>query len=502
MLDNLRRLKKDFPYFCRTSLKIRTKEGDITPLILNRAQEYFYDAVIKQLEATGRVRLIVVKGRQQGLSTLIQALYFWQTIFRTGISTYILTHEKDATTNLFGMTKRYYEHYPLREFLQTKEDSATSLFFEGRESGYKIGTAGNKAVGRSQTLQLFHGSEAAYWPHADEHAAGILQSIPDVDGSFIIFESTANGIGNFFYDKYKDSLSDESDYDLVFIPWYWQSEYHRPVDYNFHIDPDEEQPLVDLYGLTKEQLNWRRYKIRELHTTGVDGAIKFKQEYPCSAEEAFIATSYECYLDVNLIKKAMGHKEYVEAYGALILGVDPSGVGNDRTAFCLRQGRFIHKIWEINTKDEMEVVGLVVRELKERPIDHCFVDTIGIGAGIVSRLMEMGYGDTVKRVNSAENALNRELYMNLRAEMWAKCKEWLEDDPAVLPDNPRLLNQLVSVGYGNDSKSRLKIESKPDIKKDGRPSPDLADALMYTFARPININSGRAIQYPKKMGLC
>jgi len=502
MLDHLRRLKKDFPYFCRTCLKINTKEDGIQPLILNRAQEYFYESVKGQLKDMGMVRMVVVKGRQQGLSTIIQALYFWQTIFRVGVNTFILTHEKKATTNLFGMTKRFYDYYPLRDFLQTKEDSSTSLFFEGRESGYSIGTAGNKATGRSLMLQLFHGSEVAYWPHADEHAAGILQSVPFADNTYVIFESTANGIGNFFHHKYTDSLDPESDYELVFIPWYWQPEYSRPVDYNFRIDPDEEKPLVDLFGLTKEQLNWRRHKIRELHTTGVDGAIKFKQEYPNSAEEAFIATSYECYLDVNLIKKAMGHKEYVEAYGPLILGVDPSGVGNDKTAFCLRQGRFVHKIWEINTKDEMEVVGLVVRELRERPIDHCFVDVIGIGAGIVSRLNEIGYGDTVKRVNSAENALNRELYMNLRAEMWAKCKEWLEDDPAVLPDNPRLLNQLVSVGYGNDSKSRLKIESKPDIKKDGRPSPDLADALMYTFARPVNINSNRAIQYPKKMGIC
>ena len=80
--ETIKLLKADFPHFCKTCLKIRTKEGEIKPLVLNRAQKHFYERVTKQLNESGKVRLVVVKGRQQGLSTLIEALYFWQTIFR------------------------------------------------------------------------------------------------------------------------------------------------------------------------------------------------------------------------------------------------------------------------------------------------------------------------------------------------------------------------------------------------------------------------------------
>lgn len=487
-------IKDDFPLFCRTCLKIRTKDGSVEPLILNKSQLYFYERVKEQLKKSGKVRLVVVKGRQQGLSTIIEALYFWQTIFRRGINTFILTHEAEATKNLFSMARRYYEHFPLKQLLTTTEDSANSIIFDGIDSGYKVGTAGNKAVGRSQTIQLFHGSEAAFWPHAEEHAAGILQAIPNVANTYVIFESTANGIGNFFYDKYRDAIDDESDFELVFIPWYWQDEYRRPVSEDFRLHP-EEVDIKNTYHLDNEQINWRRHKIKELHTTGIDGHLKFKQEYPFTVEEAFIATSLDVYLDIERVQKACQQADDIVPYGALILGVDPSGAGKDKTAFALRTGRVVHKVWSVNTKDTMHVVGLIVQELQSRPIQYCFIDTIGIGAGVYDRLKEMGHSHIVQRVNASEAATNRDLYHNLRAEMWARLKEWLDDTPCKIPDDPELLNQLVSVGYKADSKGRLLMEAKDDVKKDGRPSPDKADALTYTFAKPVHTQASQKIVY-------
>jgi len=482
----VRRLKGDFPYFCRKCLKIRTKEGDIEPFILNKAQLYTLECLQKQEKLRNKVRLVIVKGRQQGISTFIQAYYFWKTIYRRGMSTFILTHEAKATKNLFRMTKRFYEYFQFKNWLITKEDSQHSLFFEGIDSGYEVGTAGSKSVGRSQTIQMFHGSEAAFWQHADEHAAGIIQTIPDKPNTYIIYESTANGIGNFFYQRYKNSLDPETDYNLVFIPWYWQDEYKREV--GGMTLTKEEKELMEIYGLNEEQISWRRNKIKELHTTGIDGDLKFKQEYPSTAEEAFIATNLDCYLDVNLVKKAMDHTEFIEPYGPLILGVDPSGSGKDKTGFCLRKGRTVEKIWTINNKSTMDVVGAVVILLKEKPIDYVFVDKIGVGHGVYDRLIEMGYSSKVHKVSASEMPTNKELFHNLRSEMWAKLKDWLEDHPCTLPDNPELLNQMVSVGYKADSKGRLLMEPKDEIKKEGRPSPDLADALTYTFAKPVALN--------------
>jgi len=241
-------LTRDFVLFCRTQLVIRTKAGDLIPLALNKAQLYALGQINDQLARTGKVRKIIVKGRQQGISTFIEAFLFWITIFNFGLRTFILTHEKEATKNLFDMVFRYYENLPIDLKPETEVENANELYFKGIDSGYKIGTARNKGVGRSQTIQLFHGSECAFWQNADEHAAGILQSVPLADDTYIFLESTANGIANFFYDKYKESLMIESDDELIFIPWYWQDEYRKTLPEGFKITEDEAE-LKTLYNL-------------------------------------------------------------------------------------------------------------------------------------------------------------------------------------------------------------------------------------------------------------
>ena len=154
--DSLLRLK-DFQYFAENFFKIRTKNGSVTPFILNRAQLYILDRLEAQLKETGKVRAICLKGRQQGVSTLIQARYFHKTITNRGIKTFILTHESQATKNLFDMTRRYYEYLPKGLVPKANRDSQKELKFESIDSGYAIGTAGAKGTGRSQTIQLLHG---------------------------------------------------------------------------------------------------------------------------------------------------------------------------------------------------------------------------------------------------------------------------------------------------------------------------------------------------------
>jgi hypothetical protein len=88
-------------------------------------------------------------------------------------------------------------------------------------------------VGRSSTIQLFHGSEVAFWPHADTHAAGILQAVADAPGTEIILESTANGVGNFFHQLWASAERGASDFIAVFVPWHWQEEYRRPPPEGF-----------------------------------------------------------------------------------------------------------------------------------------------------------------------------------------------------------------------------------------------------------------------------
>src|SRR5690606_30856568 len=267
-----------------------SKSGAVVQFNLNRAQQYIHERLEEQRAATGRVRALILKGRQQGCSTYVGARYYHRTSLSSGIRTFILTHEDAATQNLFEMVNRFHEHVPAHVRPSTRAANAKELLFDKLDSGYKVGTAGTKGVGRSSTIQLFHGSEVAFWPNAESHAAGVLQAVPEEDGTEVILESTANGIGNFFHQKWRDAENGEGDFIAIFVPWYWQDEYRKAPPEGF-TPTDEEQEYAELYGLDWEQIAWRRNKIAELK----DAAL-FKQEYPATAAEAFQMSGHDSFI--------------------------------------------------------------------------------------------------------------------------------------------------------------------------------------------------------------
>lgn len=275
-----------FELFSRGALKIRAKDGTIIPFELNKAQRYLHAKIEEQRARMGRVRAMGLKGRQQGFSTYVQGRFLWRLLPSRGLRAFILTHEQEATNNLFEIAERFVTMAPFE--IEVDNSNAKELMLAGQDCGYKVGTAGNKAVGRSSTLQLLHGSEVAYWPNASAHKAGVIQAVPDLMGTEVILESTANGIGGMFYDDWKAVERGDSDFIAIFIPWYWQDEYRRPVPPGFKMTV-EEAMLVKRYGLDKEQLSWRRAKIAELKPSdGGNPDDLFKQEYPCNPDEAFL----------------------------------------------------------------------------------------------------------------------------------------------------------------------------------------------------------------------
>ncbi|HEX4371996.1 MAG TPA: hypothetical protein VHZ50_01705, partial [Puia sp.] len=339
-MDDLNRqvrlkLKEDFYHYASKCLTIRTKE-DIQSFVLNKAQNYIHSQVEQQKRETGKIRAIILKGRQQGCSTYIEGRFYWLVTHRFGVRAFILTHDIDATNNLFEMAQRYHEHCPelVRPIIQAS--NSKELLFAGLDSGYKIGTAGNKNVGRSSTIQLLHGSEVAFWPNAAEHAKGILQAVPNANGTEVFIESTANGMGNYFHQQWQLAEVGSSAFIPIFLPWYWQDEYKMPIEPGFKSTPEEDE-LISLYNLTTEQLIWRRYKIIELSVGGTDGTRAFMQEYPCNSTEAFQTTGEDNFIVPSIVMTA--RKACVEKYGPLIIGVDPARYGDDRTSILRRQGR-------------------------------------------------------------------------------------------------------------------------------------------------------------------
>lgn len=480
-IQALNRLRTDFELYATTALKVRGKSGQIEPLTLNRAQRFIHQRVEEQLKRTGKVRALILKGRQQGCSTYVEGRFFWKTVWSPGIRAFILTHEDSATSNLFEMAQRYLEHLPNELKPSVDTQNAKELMFRALDSGYKVGTAGNKAVARSATFQLFHGSEVAFWPNAELHAAGALQTVPDAPGTEVIHESTANGIGNFFHAQWQLAERGEGDFQAIFVPWFWQDEYQRPAISDLS---SEEADYQAAYSLTPGQIAWRRAKIAEL------GDGKFRQEYPANAAEAFQTSGENSFIAPALILAA--RKSATNGSGPLLLGVDPARFGDDRTSIIRRKGREAFNLQSWKGKDTMEVAGMVAKIIKDESPARVFVDVGGLGAGVVDRLRELGFSRIVEAVNFGEKASDAEKYRNKRAECWGELKNWLAEPPVRIPDSDSLHGDLAAPGYKFDSNSRLELEQKESIKRRGLISPDEADALALTFASHVNPNLSTA----------
>lgn len=486
-LEQIRmRMMIDFPFYAENCLIIRPKDGSAIPFKLNKAQKYLHAQVQQQKQETGAVRIIVLKGRQQGISTYIDARSFWFTANQKGVRSFILTHDSSATENLFEMAKRFYDNCPSMMKPSLGKSNQKELFFDLLDSGYKVGTAGNKGVGRSSTIQFLHASEAAFYDHADELSKGIFQAVPYVPNSEIFIESTANGTGNWFHNMWQQAEAGTSRFKAVFLPWYWQDEYAIDVPPDFEITPEESQ-LIEFYGLTDRQLAWRRMKIADFSKDGMSGEEFFMQEYPNNAVEAFVMSAKESYIKPPIVMTARKQPD-IEKYGPLIIGVDPA-VGGDRTAIIRRQGRVAYNLQTFQITDLMETTGIVKNIIdQEKPV-RVFIDVIGIGVGMVDRLREMGYGDIVKPINCGNEALNKQRFYNKKCEMWGLLKEWLYDLPCKVPDSNELMTDICAPRDRYTSNTQLKIESKEDLARRGMRSTDCADALCLTFAEPVALDT-------------
>ena len=494
-----RQAKVNFPLFSKNCLFIRTKEAGVQPFVLNKAQRYIHDKLEEQRLLTGKVRAILLKGRQQGASTYVEGRYIWRTTMAKGVRAFILTHDAESTNALFEMTVRYYDNLPTKtingethNFKPTlAKSNAKELRFEVLDSGYKIGTAGNKGVGRGTTLQYFHGSEVAFWPHAAEHTKGILQAVPDAKDTEVILESTANGLGNYFHQQWKEAEAGQSEYQAIFVPWFWQSEYakHVPEALNF-VRTAEEDKLCAEYEINDEQLYWRRLKIKELSADGMNGEKAFKQEYPMNSAEAFQTSGEDGLITADIVQKA--RKSKVKPSGPFIVGVDPSR-GGDRFSWTKRAGRCS---WETGSRKFNDYklgdgVGLckglldtVDAEIGKKP-DFMFVDA-GYGADIVDRLHELGYYN-VKAVWFGSTPLDPVRYVNKRAEMWGEANKWMRDEnlPVRVMDTDSLQADLIASPYKTDSKDRILLQPKDKIKDMFGYSPDEGDSFALTFAEPV-----------------
>ena len=481
-------LAEDFELYAEACLRIRPKEGDIAPLQLNRAQRHLHAVAERQLAEQGFVRIIGLKGRQQGFSTYVEGRGYHKVTHNRGYRAFILTHEDEATQNLFGMAKRYHEHCPQELRPATSAANANELAFARLDSGYKVATAGGRNPGRSQTVQFFHGSEVAFWPNAESHARGALGTVPPRGrGTEIWLESTSDGPGNYFHRMCLDAIAGKNGFEFVFVPWFWQEEYAADAT---GLEPsNDESELLTLYGgdgLTMENLAWRRAEVSRL-----GGEQSFQREYPNSIEEAFDAPSHDRLISPALVKAAR-NRQIEPTFVRPIWGVDAARFGDDESTLCKRQGNVVLekcKAWV--GLDTMKVAGAIVTEYRnteaeDRP-SEIVVDAIGIGAGVADRLREVfrdeGWNDRTKiiDVNVGESAAESDLHHRLRDELWWRAREWFEEATSKVPDDEMLAQDLCAPRFWHTSSGKRQVEPKDQFKKRLKRSPDRGDAFCNTF---------------------
>lgn len=283
--------------YCESLLYIRDKKQRLVKLKFKPAQENLYRIIKEEHQARRPVRLIVLKGRQEGISTVSEALMFQDSATRPLVNTLIVAHRDDSTAALFNMNKLFFDYLPKALQPMRKNSNAKELVFEnptrnedekrrrpGLRSRIRCITAGGKGAGRSLTQNNVHLSEFAFWPgNKMETLLGIMQSVPDDINTMVIIESTANGF-NEFKTLWDGAVAGTNGWRPVFLPWYMEPEYRKPVEPGT-VWTDEERKLQEQYGLDEEQLSWRRWCIK----TNCSGDEQlFRQEYPNTPDEAFL----------------------------------------------------------------------------------------------------------------------------------------------------------------------------------------------------------------------
>ena len=204
--------------------------------------------------------------------------------------------------------------------------------------------------------------------------------------------------------------------------------------------------------------------------------VRVLGEFPLSDDNTIIP--------YHLVEAAQNRDVVVSDEAMIVWGLDVARFGSDATALCKRQGPIVTELRSCRGLDLMQTTGRIVAEYEalapsKRPAE-ILVDSIGVGSGVVDRLQELGL--PVRGVNVAESPSMGDTYMNLRSELWFKCKAWLEDRSCKLPKDDQLIAELTAIRYSFTSSGKMKAESKDEMRKRGLGSPDLADALCLTMA--------------------
>lgn len=316
------------------------------PFFLNPVQQKFIDILNEdvRLFKEGKVnhlKYLILKGRQQGFTSFINAFAVALAICRRNFSGYTLADSTSNAEDIFSdKGKFYFDNLPQALKPDIKYNTRRELDFNnadgtGLNSKWRVATAGNKDAGRSKTLNFFHGSEVAFWDNILNVLIGLAEAF--TKQAIVILETTANG-----FNEYKELWDKNNNYKNLFFEWWLTPEYHlgfesesikedfiRKINSGATKEPEDVQSESWVFS----RLKWLRdvkliddySKLYWYYNKWKDKGESIKQEYPCTPEEAFLASGRNYFATSELIKRIDEVKgvKYSKGYFRYRFGTSP-----------------------------------------------------------------------------------------------------------------------------------------------------------------------------------
>jgi len=405
-----------------------------------------------QIEALQNIanhnRLSVRSGHAVGKTTFLAWTILWFLLTRPDVKIACTANSASQLEQiLWSEIQKWHKRMPVG-FQNELEFRTDKITIKNAPESFCVARTSRRE--NPEALQGFHSPNMLF---IIDEASGVPDIIFEVaQGAMSTHNAKTVMVGNpnrasgFFYDAFNRNAES------------WKTMTVSCADANT-VDPNYIEEMKRQYG---EDSNVYRVRVLGLPPTTDDNAIMGR----------------------TLVESAIGRD--VEPTNVMpVWGIDIARMGADRCALCKRKGNIITEpIRHWGGKDLMETVGLIMAEYesvpyKDRP-SELLIDSIGLGAGVVDRLVELDL--PARGINVAESSSMSDRYMRLRDELWFKCREWLEQKDCLIPDQDELVNELTAVQYEILSSGKFKVESKEQMKKRGYRSPDIADALMLTFA--------------------
>ena len=516
----------DFEWFCANCLKVPDLNTlRPVPLILKPAQRRLVRHFIRCLQDGDPIRVIILKARRHGMSSIVQAFFFWMCATRPYQHSLTIAHDQVTTRYLHGITERYYRYMP--RWCRPMKDTATRgamLEFQnpskreeirdkepGLESSMQTTSLENAGAGFG--ILWLHLSEVARKPWCSEAGNEALttamQTVPDEPNTAVIIESTAQGVGNAFHEMWLAAESHESDYLAFFAPWWEEPTYKAKVPLDFERTQEEDQlaelALETAWILTDEQFQWRRLTIANKCRGKLD---QFHQEYPSTPREAFL-TSGRPFFDPEAVER---HRHHAEMGKPLHIGDVVSKIKDDQIYATFEKNRYGNlRIWREPEEDEdylifsdcaagvdeqgdfqaayvlprhgeLEVVaawhGLVDRDLFAENLcrlgylyNRALIAvevTGGWGASVITSLRKDNYPNLYRKRPSGDRRSRKrglvygwETTQKTRAEMLDALEQALREDDIICND-PQLLEECRTFSYGTGGKPQAQSGCKDD----------------------------------------